>query len=195
MAEVSLDLSTLTCPGCHFGCKLSKYQCSRGKEFHDLAAAGEEVPERRWPMFTPSEIAAGRDKQAMPINNKLMFAMKSLSKALRTHEETGIRKVALGLMRLGEFLSVPILAKRMKMTPEELGGFLEEGVSQGLFVIYDEPVTGRVASLTDAGKQQAQAWAEEGDARTAEFLAPLTDDEKEQLESLLMKLNLDRRRK
>ena len=66
------------CPGCHFECMLEKYQCGRGKEFYDLAAAGGEVPVRRGPMMTPSERAARPDGKP-PLNDRASATSKPAS--------------------------------------------------------------------------------------------------------------------
>ena len=68
----------LVCPACHFGCRLVKYQCGRGREFFELAAAGEEIPERRGPMMTPSERAALGGDGRPPLNNRVMHGLNIL---------------------------------------------------------------------------------------------------------------------
>ena len=177
----------ITCPGCHFECVLVEYQCGRGKEFYDIAAAGGEVPIRRGPMMTPSEKAA-RPEGKPPVNHRVMHMLNVAANRLQDrHVEAGDRKVVLTLDRAKSFMSVPIMAKRMLVSPEETEKALEEAKAAGYVTVADEE-RGRMAYLTDAGKQQAAAWNAEHEARTAEFLSALSEDEKETLDELMRKL-------
>ena len=178
----------IKCPGCHFECKLVKYQCGRGKEFFDLAAAGEEVPVRRGPMMTPSERAALPDGLP-PLNDRVMHGFNILTHRLQDrHVELGERQVTTALSRLGSFMSVALLSKRMRMSPEELDVGLADAQRNGLVVIEDDERIGRIARLTEVGAKQATAWKAERDEETAEFLSDLTEDEKETLVALVRKL-------
>ena len=176
------------CPGCHFGCLLAKYQCGRGKEFYDLAAEGGEVPVRRGPMMTPSERAANPDGKP-PLNDRVMHGFNILSNRLQDrHVEAGERKVVLSLVRAGGFMSLPILAKRMLLTPDELDNALEDAQQEGLAAVEEDDRIGRIARLTDAGKAQAAMWKAERDEQTAEFLSALSEEEKETLVAHVRKL-------
>ena len=180
--------SEIKCPGCHFECKLVKYQCGRGKEFYDLAAAGGEVPVRRGPMMTPSERAA-RPDGLPPLNDRVMHGLNILSNSLKDrHVEVGERAVVLALSRLGMFMSQALLAKRMLLSAEELEDYLIEAEQNGLVVAEIEDHAGSIVRLTDAGIEQASAWKAERDADTAEFLSNLSDEEKETLSALVRKL-------
>lgn len=190
------------CPGCHFGCNLDAYQCGRGKEFYELAASGQPVPERRWPMFTPSEKAEGRTGKP-PLNERVMRGLNMVSFALRRrHEEAGEKKIVAALVRGGKFMSLPILSKRTHIPREELSTLIEDA-STAPFVTIDieeiaplgqredgdaNPRKIKVARLTEEGAAQARVWDEEREVATEEFLAPLSNEEREQLDSLLLKL-------
>ena len=188
MAESASATEGILCPGCHFECKLENYQCGRGKEFFDLAAAGGEVPVRRGPVMTPSERAASSDGKP-PLNDRVMHGLNIMALRLRQrHGEAGICKVVLSLARAGSFMSLPFLAKRMLLSVDEADAALHEAVQAGYVTIGPEDGRGRFAYLTDAGKQQAAIWKDERDGQTAAFLANLDDDEKAILEHLLRKL-------
>ena len=181
-------LQDILCPGCHFECKLANYQCGRGKEFFDLAAAGGEVPIRRGPTRTPSEIAAGAGGRP-PLNDCVMHWLNVVANRLQdNHEEAGMRKVVLTLTRTGSFMSLPILAKRMLLSVDDADAALIEAEQAGYVTIGSEDGRGRFAYLTDAGKQQSAVWEAERDVQTAAFVSNLDEDEKEVLERLLRKL-------
>lgn len=176
------------CPGCHFECKLVKYQCGRGKEFFDIAAEGGEVPVRRGPMMTPSERAARPDGKP-PLNDRVMHGFNILANRLQDrHVEAGERKMVLALDRMGSFMSLALLPKRMVVSPEELDAALEEAQQSGFITVEDDGRVGRIVRLTDAGVEQTAAWKAERDEETAEFLSNLTEEEKETLVVLVRKL-------
>ena len=188
MTEATVPVDIL-CPGCHFQCKLVKYQCGRGKEFYDLAAAGGEVPERRGPMMTPSE-RTSRPDGLPPLNDRVMHGLNITAHRLRSsHTETAVQKVVMGLARGGSFMAQGILAKRSMLSREELDEVLEASQDAGFVVMEDEPHAGRIARLTDTGAEQAATWKAERDEHTAELLSTLSDEEKETLDKLLRKMN------
>lgn len=178
----------LVCPGCHFGCKLVKYQCGRGKEFFDLAASGGELPTRHGrPVATPSERAARLDGMP-PLDDRVMFCLMVLANRLQQHhQETGEQKMAFALSRAGSFMTLPILAKRTMLSPSEFDDALEAAKRAGLVEVEVAEEGDGIARLTETGKEQVAAWKAERDARTAEFLVALDDGEKETLERLLRK--------
>ena len=179
----------LTCPACHFGCKLANYQCGRGKEFYDIVAAGGELPERRGPMLTPSEQAAFGEGGRPPLNHRVMHALNIMANVLqRRHEEAGVKKMTLGLARAGSFCTLPMLAKRMNMTGDAFDETLAKAKREGFVTVEDDERGFRIARITTAGSQRAAAWQTERDAHTADFLSPLSEEEKEELERLLRKL-------
>ncbi len=185
-AKVADDVK---CPGCHFECRLARYQCGRGLEFFEMAVAGEEVPIRRGPMMTPSERAACGGDGKPPLNDRVMHGFNILANRLqKRHVEAGARKVVSTLSRTGQFMSLPFLAKRMLMDIDETDEALDEARRAGYIVIETDFHAGRIARLTDAGREQAAAWKQERDDSTAVFLLPLSDEEKETLETLVRKL-------
>lgn len=178
----------IKCPGCHFECALVNYQCGRGKEFYDLAAAGGEVPPRRVPMMTPSELAASPDGKP-PLDDRVMHVLNVMANRLRDrHIEAGDCKVVLTIARAGSFMSLPIMAKRMLLSLDESESALDDAKASGYVVVEVEEGRGHMAYLTDAGKEQAAVWKAERDESTAEFLSALSKEEKEALEALIRKL-------
>ena len=178
----------VTCPACHFRCQLVKYQCGRGKEFYDLAAAGEEIPERRGPMPTPSERATCPDGKP-PVNDRVIHAANILSNRLNDLKlETGDRKVVLALGRAGSFMTLPILAHRMMLSADELDPYLEEAQQNGFVALETDERGYRIACLTDSGLEQAAVWKAERDEENSAFLSELSEEEKEELVVLIRKL-------
>lgn len=191
MATDNAKLEGKVCPGCHFQCKLKLYQCGRGKEFRDMALAGEEVPLRRGPgpVFAPSEHSAHADKPKPSQDDRLMHGLNVLANMLQDrHAEAGIHKVAISLANQGLFMSVPMLSKRALIESAELDAILQAMHETGLVLLRDEEGRGSFVELTDVGKAQVQAWRCERAEQTAEFLSPLSDEEKTELESLVRKL-------
>ena len=178
----------LKCPGCHFQCKLVKYQCGRGKGFYDLVADGGELPERRGPMAAPGDRSAGPAKMP-PLNDRVVFGFGILSHAMQKRcFETGEQKLVFALMRQGLFMTPPILAKRVMLSAEELDEEVEAAKRRGLVDVEVDERIGRVVCLTEAGQEQAAIWKAERDEQTAEFLSPLSDEEKETMDMLVRKL-------
>ena len=189
MAETVAVSGDAVCPGCHFRCKLVKYQCGRGKEFFEMAATGEQLPERRGPVLTPSERASMGGAGKPPVNGRVMHGLNVMGNVIKRElAEDPQRKVVQSLARGGSFMSLPILANRTHLAKEELRTVIDELVQAGLVVEEREEHAGLVARLTDKGAGRAVAWRSEHDERVAEFLSPLTDEEKEQLATMLRKL-------
>ena len=188
MLEKNAVSNDAKCPGCHFGCMLVKYQCGRGKEFYDLAASGGELPERRGPMMTPSEAAARPDGRP-PLNDRVMHGLNIMSNRLRErHEQSPNGAVLTALERSASFMSLPILQKRTHVPSAVLDSMLEEACQEELVTLEEDEHAGRIARLTDEGRQRAAEFKAQRDASTAEFLSALSDDEKKQLVTLVRKL-------
>ena len=180
--------SDVACPGCHFRCKLAKYQCGRGQGFYELVAAGEELPERRGHAAT-GERADEKGNGRFPSNARVMHSLNILSNRVRDcRAETGERKLVLMLLHLGLFVSASFMPRRMSMSAEEFNRVLATALERGLVEEVTDERRVRIVRLTEAGKRQAAIWSVERDARTAEFLSPLSDEEKETLEGLVRKL-------
>ena len=188
MAQSNRISNDIVCPGCHFGCKLVKYQCGRGKEFYDIAVQGGELPERRGPVLTPSERAALPDGKP-PLNDRVMHALNITANRLRDrHAEAAERKVLISLVRSNSFMSTGLLGKRAMLSREELELVLS-GLRQAELVEFaNEENVGEVVRITEAGREQAAIWKAERDEKTAEFLSGLSDDEKETLAVLVRKM-------
>ena len=118
-----------------------------------------------------------------------MYVLMALSSYLQQHQQEAVEhKLLFTLSRAGSFMSLPILAKRTMLSVDELDASLEAAKQAGHVEIKAEEGIGRVALLTETGKEQAAAWKAERDAQTAEFLAMLDEEEKETLERLFRKL-------
>ena len=181
--------SDVVCPGCHFRCKLAKYQCGRGQGFYELVAAGEELPERHGFAAATGERAGEKDSGRFPSNARVMHSLNILSNRVRDcRAETGERKLVLMLLHLGLFVSASFMPRRMSMSTEEFNRVLATALERGLVEEVTDERHVRIVRLTEAGKQQAAIWSVERDARTTEFLSPLSDEEKKTLEGLVRKL-------
>lgn len=188
MEKRAIVSSDVVCPGCHFRCKLAKYQCGRGQGFYELVAAGEELPERRGHAAT-GERADEKGNGRFPSNARVMHSLNILSNRVRDcRAETGERKLVLMLSHLGLFVSASFMPRRMSMSVEEFNEVFAAAYEHGLVEESVDERACRVVRLTDAGIRQAAVWSAEREARTAEFLSPLSDEEKETLEMLARKL-------
>ena len=176
----------MKCPGCHFGCSLNKYQCGRGKEFFDLVQDGGELPERRPPVFTPSEQAAKKGHTPPPINEKLVRGINIVSHMMRDRDmPTPEQAIIVGLINLKSFMSKSLLPKRLQLPQLEFEKGLQSAIEHGFVEIADVEHSGTVVRFTASGKVQAEKWKNERDKRIEEFFSALSDDEKVQLDSLL----------
>lgn len=154
-----------------------------------MASAGEEVPVRRGPMLTPSERAKAGGDGRPPLNDRVMHAFTVMANVMqRRHAEAGSRKVISGLARVGGFMSIALLSKRMLLPTEEAEIVIDVASEAGLVVIEEDEHAGKIARLTQTGYEKAAEIKRNRDASTAEFLSPLSEEEKETLETLVRKL-------
>ena len=178
-----------TCPGCHFGCSLDAYRCGRGKGFHGKWQAGEAVPERGKPPMLRGGTDGRGGKGAPPVDVRVMHALNIMANKLQNrHTEAAERKVLGSVARQGGFFAVNLLGKRALVESPQLEDAIDFLVTEGLLVLEDEPVAGPVLRITEEGRARQREWNAEHDAATAEFLAPLTEDEQDQLAQLLFRL-------
>lgn len=170
------------CPGCHFGCPLDAYRCGRGKGFHQLWVDGKPIPKRG----EPGEGGVG---QAPPLDSRVMHGLNIMANILKDrHTESAERKALMAIGRQGGFFAADMLGKRTLLDAERLDeatGYLE---GAGFVERDEDEIAGAVFRITSSGRDQLVAWNAEREEATAEFLAPLDDDEKAQLVSMLSRI-------
>lgn len=223
MQETATNLQAPICPGCHFGCSLDAYRCGRGKGFSVKWRAGEPLPERRVPGVGgpghPGKRPGGCGGQGGKVNGRpgkggssgsgeggsggvplpgmrVMHALNIMSNVLQDrHAESAERKVLGAVERQGGFFALSLLGKRTLVGQPQLDEAVAALVTDGLAELVDEPTAGRSLAITELGRARQRKWSAEHEAATAEFLAPLSEDEQAQLADLLFRLIQPRDRK
>lgn len=179
------------CPGCHFGCAIDAPQCARGEKLRARWEDAGELPERRGPGQGPMRAKGqGGASAALVTDDRLMHLLHIVGIALHDlADESGSsapeRRVVDCLLRHEHAASVQIIAGRTHLPKldETLGAICERGLAaqrqSGSTEFYE---------LTDGGLQQARAWEAERRAAEAEFLGVLSEEEKDQLLALVIKV-------
>lgn len=172
-----------TCPACHFGCALEKWQCGRGKGIYEQWQASGELPQRKGPGGMPAHTVQQRIVRGCNI------APKALA---RSAAEKPADSVLLSLMRREGIMREAFLARETGMTRDALAAELATLAADGLIETLEDE-RGAYASVTQTGRQRASELEAARDASHAAFLAALSDDEQQQLADLLDKLLMGNR--
>ncbi len=182
MIESTSTIEAPSCPGCHFGCALDAYRCGRGKGFHQLWVDGKPIPERG----KPGEGGVGH---APSVDMRVMHGLNIMANILQDrHTESAERKTLMAIGRQGGFFAVDMLGKRTLLGSEDLAEATRFLIARGFIEHDEDDMAGTVLRITSSGREQLSAWNAERDASTAEFLSPLSDDEKMQLSSMLSRI-------
>ena len=177
------------CPGCHFGCEIEDFQCARGEKLHARWVETGSLPERRGPGQGPV-----REKDhkgpAFTVDDRLMHMLHIVGIALQDlADESGSSdpdKRALDcLIRHDLAASAMIVEGRTHLPNAE--ETLDAAVAQGLVAKRAHGET-TLYELTETGLETARTWEAERKTAEAEFLGVLSDDEKDQLLALVMKV-------
>ncbi len=187
---LTCDLSSALCPGCHFRCKLARYQCGRGKRLYDIVAAGGELPSRQGPTrILSSDASTDAAAGAALLNSRVLHGLSGVVKLVQgLHDSSDDRNPVLLLARSESFMCLPLLARRMQVKVSEIDAALDQAVQAGLIAVELDERVGNIACLTAAGAVEAAQLKAQRDARNEAFLSALSADEKETLVFLLRKL-------
>lgn len=104
------------------------------------------------------------------------------------HTESAERKTLMAVGRQGGFFAVDMLGKRTLLDPEDLAEASRFLIARGFIEHDEDAIAGTVLRITSSGRKQLAWWNTEREAATAEFLASLDDNEKEQLASMLFRI-------
>lgn len=175
-----------TCPGCHFGCRLDRYQCGRGQGIYEKWVETGEVPER--PAVPPPILQ-------LEVTDKLAFGMNILANVVQDQRSRRAEgEILCALMGHAGLASEQLIAARARLDSADFEKALKDLEAAGDI---GRGACGHIRAavwLTDSGRAkipEAEA-ARRTDAET--FLAPLSEDEREELDGLLFKLFDPRRR-
>ena len=197
MEETAKDQQAPACPGCHFGCSLDAYRCGRGKGFSEKWRAGEPVPERRGPgkggPGGPGKGGpggpGGPGRGGLPTGMRVMHALNIMANKLQDrHTESAERKVLASIDRQGGFFALDMLGRRALVDQPQLDEAIASLTAEGLAESAQDPIAGDILRITEAGRMRQREWNAEREASTAEFLAPLTEEEQDQLAHLIFRL-------
>ena len=184
--------STPLCPGCHFRCEITDYQCARGERLHQKWTAGEELPERRIP-GAPAKDGVHKNIPRLISNDRLMHTLHIIEITLdELASEVGSdapnRLVLDCLMRHEHAASSFVIQGRTQLHESELDALLGELENDGFIATRTPDNSVAFYELTEEGREKAGVWREERRAAEAELLSMLSDEEKAQLHELLFKV-------
>lgn len=137
--------------------------------------------------------AAGCDRE-MDINGKLVVNLRELSHIMRAlYEGKASQKRILIIIKEVESITQRDLTMRLGIQPGSVSEILSKLENAGLIQRTMSETDRRTAniSLTDQGKQMACEAAEQRSRRHGEMFSCLTEHEKEELLTLLEKVNTD----
>lgn len=196
-----------TCPGCHFGCSVDAYRCARGQGFYKLWCEGKPVPERGIPPMMrkngersdgervgdgrpgDGRTGEGHKDNVPPVGTRVMHGLNIMANVLQDrHAESPDRKVLTAVGRQGGFFALGMIGKRALLDDDAIAGSVDELVEAGYAVRDEDEIAGPIMRVTPAGKDKLAEWNAERDAATAEFLAPLSDEEQSELADMLFRL-------
>lgn len=178
-------MESTVCPGCHFRCAIERYQCGRGEKLHAQWAETGELPERRGP-----GAGANKERLSIPQNDRIMHMLHIVGIALNdlaaeNGDNEPEQRVLGCLMRHERAASAAIIEGRTHLA--DLDDLLTAAQSQGLVA---QRTCGDVVlyELSDSGFERARSQESQRKAAEAEFLSVLSDEEKDQLLSAIMKV-------
>ena len=187
MHEQKQNPNTPLCPGCHFRCQLDDPECGRGFRFQRQWEEEGTVPERRRPgQGGPKKGRTGHPNSFGDPRERLPFLLsRTVDLFTSKREGDGVLKAI--QMHEG-YASLHVIAERSRKGQQEAMQILEHLEWYGLVEIDRSHPLQPFAGLTDAGVAEVLRFAEERTEQSQRAFADFSEEELEQLETLLKKI-------
>lgn len=177
------------CPGCGRRCDLSEPHCSRGEEYRRTG----KMPEQRHEKEKRYEMRMAH-YQSMDTNDKLIINLRDLSHIMRfLYEGKASQKRILMILNELNTITQRDLTEHLGIQPGSASEILSKLESAGLIIRTRNETDRRTTdvSLTDAGRELAAEAFAQRQRRHEEMFSCISEEEKENLLSLLERIYAD----
>lgn len=175
-----------SCPGCDRHCDLNEPYCGRGEEYRRTG----QMPERRHGKEHYHEMRRAHD-HAADINDKLIINLRDLSHVMRfLYEGKASQKRILIILNEAKTITQRDLTERLRIQPGSASEILSKLESAGLIIRTQNEFDRRTTDvcLTDTGKELAAEALAQRQKRHEEMFSCLSEEEKQELLSMLEKV-------
>lgn len=176
------------CPGCGKHCDLSEPHCGRGEEYNRTGI----MPEQKW--------KSRRDEMRMEhylaadMNSRLITNLRDLGHIMRMlYEGKASQRRILIILNETEKITQRDLTDRLGIQPGSASEILSKLESAGWILRTQNEGDRRTTDicLTDSGRELAEEASEQRKERHEEMFSCLSEEEKQQLLSLLERIRTD----
>lgn len=177
------------CPGCGRHCSLSEPHCGRGEEYSRTG----KMPEHRQGKRQDHEMRQAHYRAA-DINGKIIINLRDMSHMMRMlYEGRASQKRILIILNESETITQRDLTERLGIQPGSASEILAklEGAGWILRTQNEEDRRTTDIRLTDSGRELAEEASAQRQKRHEEMFSCLSEEERQQLLSLLEKVSAD----
>lgn len=181
------------CPGCGRHCDLSEPHCGRGEEYRRTG----KVPEQQHGEEYYHEMRMAH-YHATDMNDKLLINLRDLGHIMRLlYEGKASQKRILMILNESGTITQRDLTERLGIQPGSASEILSKLEHAGLIIRTQNEADRRMTDirLTDAGKELATEALVQRKKRHEEMFSCLSEEEKQELLSLLEKVSVDWRKR
>lgn len=176
------------CPGCGRHCDLSEPHCGRGEEYSRTGRMPEQQGKRQEHEMRRAHY------QAADISDKLIINLRDLGHMMRMlYEGKASQKRILIILNEAETVTQRDLTERLGIQPGSASEILAKLEGAGWILRTQNEADRRTTDvrLTDSGRELAAEALEQRRKRHEEMFACLTEEERQELLSLLEKVSAD----
>lgn len=168
------------CPGCHFQCRLDRYQCGRGGRLYAAWQETGEVPKRR-----PMPPKGHKPSDDM----RIMFGINILSNVLQMQREKSPDTEILAALMGHEGTSTGrVIEQRARLKSATFCKAITKLEEEGSIERCDLGQYQDAFRITDVGRARLSELEATRDATNQELLAPLSTEERAEFAELIGKL-------
>lgn len=178
-----------SCPCCGRHCDLSEPRCGRGEEYRNTG----KMPEQRQGKKQEHELRTAR-YLAADTNDRLIFNLRDLSHIMRfLYEGKASQKRILIILNESEAMTQRDLTERLGIQPGSASEILSKLESAGWILRTQNEADRRTTDicLTDSGREIAAEALKQRRKRHEEMFSCLSEEEKQELLSLLERVCAD----
>ncbi|MGI6033607.1 MAG: hypothetical protein ACOX69_09345 [Coriobacteriales bacterium] len=169
------------CPGCHFACKVDRYQCGRGHRFYQTWLEGGEVPARR-----PPQSKSPADE--LPLEKRIEHMLAVVPRVLRIQaHESFDDQVLLGIERHEGLAAVAIVSGELSANSAAVASAAANLQEKGLVATAAPREGAEMLQVTEKGRDYLEELNRRHAQTSERFFGVLSKDEREKLLELLEK--------